>query len=103
MTSDQIFRELDIEQSDQSYKAEMLGTILSAADLKFARIVDEVMTDEEREGFEEFSNGKGPQEIASWVNLKYEGIGEMYTAIVESIVNDLKSKNSVASGDSSVF
>ncbi len=93
MTTEQMISELGIESSDDTIKAQIISNILGAADLRFARVVDEVMTDEERREFEEFSVGKGPQDVAGWIGQKYEGIGDMYTAIVESIVKDLKNKN----------
>ncbi len=89
MTSDQIFKKLGIENSSDEFKAKMLSKIMATADLRFARVVDEVMSDEERTEFEAFSEGKSPEEIAKWVEEKYEGIGEIYTAIIGSIVEDL--------------
>ena len=64
MTSDQIIKELSIESSSDSFKAQMLSKIMAAADLRFARVVDEIMTDEERKEFERFSEGKDPEEIS---------------------------------------
>ena len=96
MTSEQIFKELGIENSDDEFKAQILSKIMGTADLRFARAVDDVMTDEERKEFENFSEGKGPEEISKWVEEKYEGIGEMYDSIVKSIVADLKNKNTSA-------
>lgn len=93
MTSDQIVKQLGIEGSDDTFKAQMVRKILETADLRFARVVDEVMTDEERQEFDEFAKDKDPQTIARWVEEKYEGIGEIYDGIVESIVADLKAKH----------
>lgn len=92
MTTDQIFQKLGIEESDEAFKAKILSKVMGTADLRFARVVDEIMTDEEREEFEAFSEGKEPQEIAKWVSEKYEGIGEMYDQVVEDVVTELKNK-----------
>lgn len=97
MTSDQIFKQLDIEDSDNTFKAQILSGIMATADLRFSRIVDDIMTDEERREFDDFSKGKQPQDIARWVEEKYEGIGGVYEAIIESIVADLESKSSPGS------
>lgn len=93
MTTDQIIKELQIETADDAFRAEILKNITATADLKFARVVDEVMDDAEREEFAAFSEGKEPQEIAEWINAKYEGISEIYTGILEAVVSDLKEKN----------
>jgi len=97
MTTEQIIKQLDIEQSDEHFKAHMISTVMATADLRFARIVDDIMTVEERKEFEEFASGKEPQEIANWVNEKFTGIGDMYTAILTSIVMDLKNKTATPS------
>ena len=97
MTSDQIIKELGIENSSEAFKAQMISKIIATADLRFARVVDEIMTDEDHKEFERFSEGKNPEEISRWVEEKYEGIGVMYDKIVESIVNDLKSKSQQSS------
>ena len=94
MTTDQMVKELGIQDSDDTFKAQMIGKIMATADLRFARVVDEIMTDKERQEFEQFSEGKDPEEISLWVEEKYEGIGAMYDAIVETIVSDLKNKSS---------
>lgn len=93
MTTEQIFQTLNIQDASDEVKATILANITGAADLQFARVVDEVMTDEERQEFEQFSKGKGPKEISEWVEAKYEGIGEMYDVIVNQIVIDLKNKS----------
>ena len=96
MTTDQIFETLGLQDASTETKARILANITGAADLQFARIVDEVMTDEERQEFESFVEGKGPAEISEWVTAKYEGIGEMYDGIIEQIVTDLKTRNQAA-------
>ncbi len=93
MTTNQIVRELGIQESDDAFKARIVSTVMATADLRFARVVDEIMTDEERQEFEEFAHGREPQDIAKWVNEKYNGVGDMYTSIVKLIVMDLKNKN----------
>jgi hypothetical protein len=93
MTTSQIIKELGIEQSDEAFKAKIISKIIATADLRFARTVDEIMTDEQHREFEEYSEGKDPQDIASWVEGKYEGSGAMYDTIIESIVTDLKHGN----------
>ncbi len=93
MTTEQLIKELGIEGSNNRLKAQLISTIMATADLKFAGVVDGIMTEEEREEFGEFASGKEPEDIAKWVNEKYEGIGDMYNSIIESIVIDLKNKN----------
>lgn len=96
MTTEQIFETLGLQDAPIETKAKILANITSAADLQFARVVDEVMTDDERQEFESFAEGKGPAEISKWVAAKYEGIGEMYDGIIEQIVADMKSRNLAA-------
>lgn len=93
MTSEQIFEQLGINDSSNEFKARILTKIMAMADLRFARVVDEVMTDEDRQEFEDFSKGREPRDIARWVEEKYEGIGGVYDAIVDAIVKELKNKN----------
>lgn len=90
MTSEQIFKKLGIENSSDEFKAKMISKIMATADLRFARVVDDIMSDEDRAEFEAFSEGKSPEEIAQWVEGKYEGIGDMYAEIIASIVEDLE-------------
>lgn len=92
MTSNQIFEQLGVENSDDAFKARILDRITATADLRFARVVDDIMTEEERQEFAEFSEGKSPEVIAAWVEEKYEGIGRLYDAIIEDIVADLRRK-----------
>ena len=91
MTSDTIFQELGVENSSDEFKADMLNKIMATVDLRFARVVDEIMSDEERDEFEKFSEGKNPEEISNWIAEKYEGISEMYNALIEQTVAELKS------------
>jgi len=93
MTAEQIVKELGIEDSSDTFKARVVTKILATADLRFARIVDEIMNDEERQEFQNFSKGKMPQEVNRWVEETYEGIGEWYDEVVQSIVMGIKRGN----------
>lgn len=90
MTTERIIKELGIESSSDAFKARMVGKILATADLRFARMIDEAMTEEEHREFQMIAKSEGPKEIEWWVNEKYEGVGNIYTDIVTSIVMDLK-------------
>jgi succinate dehydrogenase flavin-adding protein (antitoxin of CptAB toxin-antitoxin module) len=93
MTSDQIIKELGIEGSDKAFQSKMITGVLETANIRFARVVDEVMNDEERREFDEFAKDKDPQDVVRWVEEKYEGIGQVYDEIVNAIVADLKHKS----------
>lgn len=93
MTQEDIFIKLGITNATDVMKQEVLRGLIEKVDLLFANIVDDLLSDDQKEELESIvDQASDPSEVVQWLQENVPKAAELYDAILRDEVDILKDK-----------
>lgn len=91
MTREQILEQLGIAKASQELKDSVLGDLNSILDLRFAGIVDELLTDEQKSSLNLLGDTE-PEAVGQWLKDNVPRASELYEAILRDEIESFKNR-----------
>ncbi len=90
MSQDQVFEALRLTESSEEARQRIVENIVATAELRFAEIVDDVLTDEQAEAFTEVVEAGNIDANISWLKENVPQVAQIYEAVIADIVAELQ-------------
>ena len=93
MTHEQIFEQLGVTGASDEVKQSILHNLVGAAEIQFASVGDELLTEEQDEELNKLvdAHDGDPSVVGEWLKTYIPEAGQLYQAILEDEIARLKS------------
>lgn len=95
MTKEEIYEVLGIADANEDTKQSILQNITATVELRFAGIVDDLMSDEQVDDLEKATaDSNDPEVVASWLKDNVPEAAQLYEAILGDHIEEIKEQRS---------
>jgi|LSQX01.1.fsa_nt_gb hypothetical protein len=91
MTDEKIIQELGFEKSPDNTKQEVVANVRSIINNRLMLLVDEMLTDSQREEFYTVSEASGEEKARHWLDINVVNTDELYESLLQDYINEKRS------------
>lgn len=92
MTQDHIYEQLGLSSASDEAKQNIIENIVATTELRFADIIDDVLSEEQAEEFSRVVDGGNVENNVNWLRENVAEAAQLYEAVLTDVVDDIKTQ-----------